>query len=1009
MTKIALKGMLLAAPMLFAVTIAQTVTPDPATQSAPADGWAGQDGGTQGGAAAAANRIYVVKSRAQLLAAIAEGKTDAKIIRVQGLIDMSEGTAFANMDDQKLRAKIDLPSNTTLIGEGTTAGIINGYINVSNKSQVIVRNLKIVNPCDVSPVFDPNDGPTGNWNSELDGLTVQSNSHHVWIDHVSFTDSPTTDDLAPIENGMRKQCHDGALDIKGGSNYVTVSYSVFELHSKNNLIGSSDSATSDEGKLKVTFSNNLWRDIGERAPRVRFGQVHLFNNLFIGSKSHPVYAHNYSVGAGKEAKILSNANVFEVAGAASCDDVVKNPAINGAAVGNFKDSGSVLNGKALGACAVPNVVTWTPPYAFTARPASLVKINVLANAGTGKLKVSTTPEGSSSSSSSSSGAGSTSSSSSSGAGSTSSSSSSGGSLNLSVTGPGAGADGSSKGTTSFGNIKDAKIATFWTPDDGDTEKRACVKWSTAQTIDRIILREEGTAVGEWRIWDYNNTAAPALLISGNGGIGAERIIDVVPAVVSKKLCLAIPGSLGAKITELETYGPAGSGSSSSSSSSSGGTTSSSSSSSGAGSSGTGSTSSSSSSSSSGGPVACVPTPLNIQPIAGAAVAGTVNRPQLTDAEASNATILATLAKAGQVEAQVTDNWDPVSNGIGDVCGFTPTYTIAADGSGTHTTVQGAIDAATAAGGTARVYINVKPGTYREQVCVKNAPPITLYGTSADASQVVIVNNKSNGTPKDAALVLNACEGRGGQATYGTSGSTTFLAYAAGFQAKNITIANDFDESTSSSGLQAVALTTSADKVILENVRLLGHQDTFQPKSGNTGTVARVYVAGSYIEGDVDFVFGRAVTVFNGVTFKQLVNRLNANGNYQKTGYVFAPAHPQNYTAGFLVTNSVFTAETTAPDGTATENTLQLGRAWDDSSGAYTATDATFNVPNGLAVIRNSLIGVQVQKATPWGPAASTNRAYSSTTPQTITFGGVSRTFPVNRLYEYFNSGAGATP
>jgi pectate lyase len=108
-----------------------------------------------------------------------------------------------------------------------------------------------------------------------------------------------------------KQCHDGAVDITNASDYVTVSYNVFGEHDKNDLIGSSSSATADEGKLRVTFSNNVFRAIQSRAPRVRFGQVHLFNNYYTGSKTAAVYKNSYSVGPGAHAKILSTANVFE--------------------------------------------------------------------------------------------------------------------------------------------------------------------------------------------------------------------------------------------------------------------------------------------------------------------------------------------------------------------------------------------------------------------------------------------------------------------------------------------------------------------------------------------------------------------------------------------------------------------------------------------------------------------------------------------------------------------------
>lgn len=362
---------------------------DPARQTAPTDGWASQAGGTIGGANAPASQVYAVASRAQLMGALINGAANPKIIIISGTIDMSGGVPYTSTADQAARGTIKLQSNTTLIGKDGTAGIKNGHIVVANVSQIIIRNLKIVNPCDVGPVWDPNDGASGNWNAAFDGIGV-SNSDHVWIDRNSFTDAPMTDNLLPIENGKTKQCHDGALDISNGSDYVTVSYNLFNQHNKNNLIGSGDNVTTDEGKLRVTFSNNVFSDITQRAPRVRYGMVHLFNNYYAGSKSAPVYASSYSVGAGKDAKILSHNNVFAITGARGCDDVVVNPGGTG---GAFKDSGSLLNGAALGACSVPNTVSWTVPYTFTPRAPAMVKTNALAQAGGGKLSTAETGTG----------------------------------------------------------------------------------------------------------------------------------------------------------------------------------------------------------------------------------------------------------------------------------------------------------------------------------------------------------------------------------------------------------------------------------------------------------------------------------------------------------------------------------------------------------------------------------------------------------------------------------------
>ncbi|MDQ7990355.1 MAG: pectinesterase family protein [Candidatus Dactylopiibacterium sp.] len=375
------------------------------------------------------------------------------------------------------------------------------------------------------------------------------------------------------------------------------------------------------------------------------------------------------------------------------------------------------------------------------------------------------------------------------------------------------------------------------------------------------------------------------------------------------------------------------------------------------------------------------------------------RPQLSESQAAAHTPAAYFAKSGNIEALETNPWDPVRNGIADLSKVKPAFVVAADGTGTHKTVQAALDAAIAKGGSERIYVQVKPGTYREQVCLKDAPPVTIYGSSSDASRVVIVNNKANSTTKPKDETLNACEGRKGADSYGTSGSSTFLAYADDFQAKNLTVSNDYDERTNPRGPQAVALNTRGDRVILDNVRLLGHQDTLMVKSPNMGDVDRVYVTNSYIEGDVDFVFGRAVAVFDKVEFKSLTDRERAEG-----GYVFAPSQPQNFPHGYLVINSKFTS-----DANKAGKKISLGRSWDEGASPYVAKDGSKHLPNGMVVIRNSAIGAHIDAAEPWDKAASTGRPFNAEKPQVVQFGApkVATEFPVNRLFEYRNSGPGA--
>lgn len=377
-------------------------------------------------------------------------------------------------------------------------------------------------------------------------------------------------------------------------------------------------------------------------------------------------------------------------------------------------------------------------------------------------------------------------------------------------------------------------------------------------------------------------------------------------------------------------------------------------------------------------------------VASSAVASTASRPQLDAATAAGMTPAAYLAQGGKslpMSSLPVDNWDPTA-GVGDVKTFVAQFTIDAAGksdASNFRTVQAAMDAAVALGNKVPpVFIRIMPGTYRETVCLPSAstPAIRLYSLDSDASHTVIVFNNGNPTVDASKSNVNKCNSSPANPV-GTSGSATFAVNAADFQAKNLTFANDYVKgSFAGSNQSAVALMTQGDKIVLDNVRLLGHQDTFYMKSGNVDQVSRVYVRDSYIEGDVDFVFGRATAVFDNVTLHTLNT---GNGN----GYVTAASTDYRNTHGFLIINSRFTAETGTPAGQ-----IYLGRAWDESVGSLAAYGATS--PNGQVVIRNSVLGEHIRKADPWGESTAT-RPYSSV---------VSGSLPANRFFEYGNTGAG---
>ncbi|MGW0904805.1 pectinesterase family protein [Streptomyces sp. NPDC002853] len=231
------------------------------------------------------------------------------------------------------------------------------------------------------------------------------------------------------------------------------------------------------------------------------------------------------------------------------------------------------------------------------------------------------------------------------------------------------------------------------------------------------------------------------------------------------------------------------------------------------------------------------------------------------------------------------------------------------GGGDHTTVQAAVDAASGPGWT----LVLAPGTYRETVNVpETSTGLTLVGASGDPRDTVIVYANAAGTPKP-----------DGSGTYGTSGSATTTVRAAGFTARAITFANDWlrADHPEYTGTQAVALKVMGDRSAFFRCRFLGHQDTLYADTVDLGAFARQYFRDCYVEGDVDFVFGRATAVFERCHFHTLTRIDLAAAPY---GFVFAPSTAVANPRGYLVTRGRVTSG--APDAY-----YKLARPWVPSS------------------------------------------------------------------------------
>ena len=278
-------------------------------------------------------------------------------------------------------------SNVTIVGVGDDAQISGANVRVRDAHNVILRNLRFSDGYDCFPEWDPGDGNTGNWNSAYDNVSLWT-STSVWVDHSTFDDGAHPADSLPVVFGRPFEVHDGLLDITHGSDLVTVSYNRFLSHDKTMLIGSSDSRVQDRGQHRVTLHHNYWQDIGQRAPRVRYGDVHAYNNYYRQTETG---AFQYYWGAGRESSLVLENNAVRLARGSDPADVVA-----GWGGTMLSESGTLLNGRHADLLAAYNATAstpladearWTPSDAYRYRllPAAAVPWVVHAHAGAGKL------------------------------------------------------------------------------------------------------------------------------------------------------------------------------------------------------------------------------------------------------------------------------------------------------------------------------------------------------------------------------------------------------------------------------------------------------------------------------------------------------------------------------------------------------------------------------------------------------------------------------------------------
>ncbi|WP_285730792.1 polysaccharide lyase family 1 protein [Nocardiopsis sp. ATB16-24] len=481
-----------------------------AAQTGSATGYATQNGGTTGGAGGQTVRATTGTQIHQALCDRPSTSTPI-IIQVEGTINHGNtskvsGPGCDTADDVIELKKI---SNVTIVGTGRGAVFDQLGIHIRESRNIIIQNVTVRN-------VKKSGSPTSNGG---DAIGMEKDVRNVWVDHVTLEAS-----------GGESEGYDALFDMKNNTQYVTLSYSILRNSGRGGLVGSSES---DRSNGYVTYHHNLYENIDSRAPLLRGGIGHMYNNHYSGLSKSGINSR-----AGARAKVENNyfKNSRDVLGTFYTNER-----------GTWEVRGNVFDNvtwssqgdKNYPAGPDPRSTTSVSiPYSYSLDDAGCLAQVLGQTAGANKgNRVSDgncraddpapgdpgpgpdpepgdpgdPPSG----------------------------------TNLSI---GAGADGSSKGSgTSYGNVIDGDMNTYWSP-SGSTG-RISVKWGSNTTVSTINIREASGAqgnIGSWRVVDNDNGT---VLATGSGA----GVITFSPTTL-RKINFEITGSNGTpRVAEFETY------------------------------------------------------------------------------------------------------------------------------------------------------------------------------------------------------------------------------------------------------------------------------------------------------------------------------------------------------------------------------------------------------------------------------------------------------------------------
>lgn len=426
----------LAAPAV--ATPAGALTMALARQALPAgDGWGSVGDGTSGGAAADDAHVHTVRTRQQLVEALKPGDGLPRIIILDGTIDASSDAAGKHLDcldyypdysfeaylsaakavydrfpapaqtaerkaalaadptfaaleaaraaaaSRELRTiRFHVPANTTIFGRNG-ATLQGGGLMLDKVSNVILRNFTVRDTVSCFPEYTGDE-----WVAEnFDAISLWT-ATRVWIDHLTVDGGITEPE--PVLLGYQFHVSDGVLDMVRATDLVTVSWNVIKNGDKAMLWGNTNNGAQygDDKALRITMHHNLVDNLVERQPRVRWGQVHVYNNHFILRPAR----YNYAWGVGNGSRLWIEDNAVTATGGITPEQLLYDwSSIKPA---NVHVGATLFNGRIVDALSAYNAardpdlgseVGWAPTHYGPRHPVRAVKPLVAVWSGAGRL------------------------------------------------------------------------------------------------------------------------------------------------------------------------------------------------------------------------------------------------------------------------------------------------------------------------------------------------------------------------------------------------------------------------------------------------------------------------------------------------------------------------------------------------------------------------------------------------------------------------------------------------